>query len=72
MHFTKCILFFTNNIGNPLSIGDKTLTWMNGRELSSYNDNTNNISYKYNLNGILTSKTVNGIKTKYYLEGNRK
>ncbi len=42
---------------------------MNGRELASYSDGTNNISYKYNLNGIRTSKVVNGIKTNYILEG---
>ena len=58
-----------DNIGNPTSIGNKTLTWMNGRELSTYQDNTNNITYKYNLDGIRTSKIVNGIETKYYLEG---
>ena len=58
-----------DTIGNPTSIGNKTLTWMNGRELSSYQDNTNNITYKYNLDGIRTSKIVNGIETKYYLEG---
>ena len=44
---------------------------MNGRELSTYSDETNNISYKYNLNGIRTSKTVNGITTNYYLEGSK-
>ena len=58
-----------DTIGNPTSIGNKTLTWINGRELSSYQDNTNNITYKYNLDGIRTSKIVNGIETKYYLEG---
>ncbi len=58
-----------DEIGNPLTIGNKTLTWMNGRELSTYSDGTNNISYKYNLNGIRTSKIVNGIKTNYILEG---
>ena len=58
-----------DTIGNPTSIGNKTLTWMNERELSSYQDNTNNITYKYNLDGIRTSKIVNGIETKYYLEG---
>ena len=58
-----------DTIGNPTSIGNKTLTWMNGRELSTYQDNTNNITYKYNLDGIRTSKIVNGIETKYYLEG---
>ena len=32
---------------------------MNGRELATYSDGTNTISYKYNLNGIRTTKTVN-------------
>ena len=57
-----------DNIGNPTSIGNKTLTWMNGRELATYSDGTNTISYKYNLNGIRTSKTINNITTYYYLE----
>ena len=42
---------------------------MNGRELASYSDGTNTITYKYNLDGIRTSKVVNGINTTYYLEG---
>lgn len=58
-----------DNIGNPLTIGNKTLTWMNGRELASYSDGINNISYKYNLDGIRISKTVNNVRTDYYLEG---
>ncbi len=58
-----------DEIGNPLTIGNKKLTWMNGRELATYSDGTKNISYKYNLNGIRTSKVVNGIKTNYILEG---
>ena len=60
-----------DNIGNPLTIGNKTLTWMNGRELSTYNDGSNNISYKYNIDGIRTSKVVNNVETKYYLEGTK-
>ena len=60
-----------DNIGNPLTIGNKTLTWMNGRELSTYNDGTNIINYKYNLNGIRTSKIVNNIETKYFIEGSK-
>lgn len=60
-----------DGIGNPLSIGSKTLSWMNGRELATYSDGANSISYKYNLNGIRTSKVVNGIKTEYILEGNK-
>ena len=58
-------------IGNPLTIGTKTLSWKNGRELSSYSDGTNNITYKYNIDGIRTEKNVNGITTKYYLEGSK-
>ena len=58
-------------IGNPLSIGDKTLTWRNGRELASYADSTNTISYVYNNDGIRTSKTVNNVTTNYYLKGNK-
>ena len=58
-----------DNIGNPLTIGNKTFTWMNGRELATYSDGTNNISYKYNLNGIRTSKTVNNTTTNYYIKG---
>lgn len=54
-----------DNIGNPLTIGDDTLTWINGRQLNSYND----ITYKYNINGIRTSKIVNNVKIKYYSEG---
>jgi YD repeat-containing protein len=52
-------------------MGNKTLTWMNGRELATYSEGTNNISYKYNLDGIRTSKTVNNVTTNYYLEGNK-
>lgn len=56
-------------IGNMLSYGEKyTLTWINGRELNSYSDNKNNVSYKYNRDGIRTSKIINGVETKYYLE----
>ncbi len=60
-----------DNIGNPLTMGNKIFTWMNGRELAIYSDGTNNISYKYNLDGIRTSKKVNNVTTNYYLEGNR-
>lgn len=57
-------------IGNPLTIGNFVqLNWVNGRELSSYNDGINTISYKYDADGLRISKTKNGIETKYYLEG---
>ena len=54
-----------DNIGNPLTIGNDKLAWINGRQLKSYNNNT----YKYNSNGIRIGKTVNGVETEYYLEG---
>lgn len=61
-----------DNIGNPLTIGENIiLSWINGRQLNSYVDTTNNISYKYNKDGIRVSKTLNNEETKYYLEGNK-
>lgn len=61
-----------DEIGNPLTIGnDITLNWINGRQLNSYIDPNNNITYKYNKEDIRISKIVNNIETKYYLEGNR-
>ena len=60
-----------DEIGNPLSIGNETLTWMNGRELATYSSGANNISYKYNADGIRTSKKINSWQIDYYLEGNK-
>jgi len=57
-----------DEIGNPVTIGSKILTWTNGRQLITYTDTNNSISYKYNINGIRTSKIVNNIETKFYLE----
>jgi len=55
-------------IGNPLTIGNKVLTWNNGRELTSYQDHNLEVDYTYNVAGLRTEKKVNGVKTKYYLE----
>lgn len=60
-----------DEIGNIITIGSNTFTWANGRELTSYFNDTINVSYKYNINGIRTSKIVNGIEHKYYVEGNK-
>ena len=61
-----------DEIGNPLTIGnDVRLDWINGRELNSYIDSDNTISYKYNEEGLRTSKVVNNVETKYYLEENK-
>lgn len=57
-------------IGNPVSIGSKELSWINGRELVSIVDNENNIKYEYDINGIRTKKIVNGSTTNFYLDGN--
>lgn len=58
-----------DNSGNPLTIGNKTLTWINGRQLNTYTSENCSVSYEYNINGIRTSKIVNNIETKYYLNG---
>ncbi len=60
-----------DNIGNPLTIGNKTLTWINGRSLNTYSDTNLNISYKYNKDGIRIEKIVNNIPNKYYVEQNK-
>ncbi len=61
-----------DEIGNPLTYGNNiTYTWINGRELSTYTDTSNNleVTYSYNDEGIRTSKIINGVEHKYYLEG---
>ena len=54
-------------IGNPINIGDATLTWINGNNLNSYIDENKNLSvnYTYDLNGIRTSKIVNDTRIDY-------
>ena len=45
-------------IGNPVTIGQTSLTWR-GRQLTNYAlSPTKNVSYTYNADGIRTSKTV--------------
>lgn len=58
-----------DEIGNPVTIGDITLDWMNGRQLNHYHDSNNTITYQYDKDGIRKSKTINNIETKYYVEG---
>ena len=58
-----------DEIGNPISIGNKTLIWTNGRELKQIIDTNKTINYKYNKDSIRTKKQVNNIITNYYLEG---
>lgn len=60
-----------DEIGNPINIGNHIqLSWINGRELRTYNDENTSVTYKYGINGIRTAKKVNNIETIYYLEGN--
>lgn len=65
------IIITYDEIGNPLTIGDISLSWINGRQLNSYTTSNLNINYKYNKDGIRTEKNVNGNITKYYVEGNK-
>jgi len=60
-------------MGNPTKIGNATLTWINGRQLSKYEDPDKNlvVTYKYNESSIRTEKTVNGVTMKYGVEGNK-
>lgn len=57
-----------DEIGNPLTIGSKELSWT-GRQLQSITDGNSEIAYTYNGDGLRTSKTVNGEKTEYYYNG---
>ena len=58
-------------IGNPLSYRDgMTMTWKNGRQLSTLQTDENSISYSYDSDSVRISKTVNGVKYTYaYLNG---
>lgn len=58
-------------IGNPLTYRDgMTMTWKNGRQLSSLQKGTDSLSYEYDSNSVRISKTVNGVKHTYaYLNG---
>ena len=60
-----------DEIGNPLSYRDgMTMSWLNGRNLTTLQSGNDSISYKYDSNGVRTSKTVNGAEYTYeYLNG---
>lgn len=47
-----------------------TMTWLNGRKLTTLQNGNDSISYKYDSNSVRTSKTVNGVEYTYeYLSG---
>ena len=60
-----------DEIGNPLSDGTWTYTWINGRQLAemSKQDGSLTASFVYNAEGLRVQKTVNGVVTKYILHG---
>ncbi len=63
-----------DEIGNPLSFGnDICLSWVNGKELNSYQDMSKNLNvgFQYNKEGIRIKKVVNNVETNYYLDENR-
>ena len=62
-----------DNIGNPLSYGNNTYTWQNGRELYSITNSTSGleVSYRYDENGIRRAKVLNGVVTRYHTEGDK-
>lgn len=59
--------------GNPISIGNATLKWNNGRELLSLVDNSKNLNIKYenDIEGLRIRKTLNNVEHKYYYEDNK-
>ena len=58
-------------IGNPLTYRGMTLTWQNGRQLSTLENGNTSVSYQYNEEGLRIGKTVNGVTTEYYWNGSQ-
>ena len=56
-----------DNIGNPLTIGDKSFTW-SGRQLETYTQGNKTIEFEYDENGLRHRKTVkeNGVIIERY------
>jgi len=52
-----------DEIGNPIQIGDKTLTWTAGRQLASVETAEKTVSYTYDVLGMMASKTVTTIES---------
>ena len=60
-----------DSIGNPLTIGDNALLWVNGKQLSSFNSQSLAIEYRYDLNGKRTKKTINNVAIEYCYSGSK-
>lgn len=63
--------FTYDNYGNPLTYGDKTLTWTRGTLLSSVTEGNNTISLDYDGFKQRIRKTVNSVITTYNYIDNR-
>ena len=60
-----------DEIGNPITIGDMSLTW-EGRQLKEFSvPALYTCQYTYNADGIRTSKTIDGAVHSYVLDGSR-
>lgn len=63
-----------DSVGNPKSYyngSSYSLTWDQGKRLSTLTKSGNSLSYTYDDEGYRTSKTVNGIVHSYTLDGGR-
>lgn len=60
-----------DGIGNPLTYRDgMTMTWKNGRQLSTLQKGNDSVNYEYDSESVRISKNVNGTEYKYvYLDG---
>ena len=61
-----------DDIGNPLNFRDGiSMTWKNGRQLTTLTNGQTSASYDYDESGIRTKKTVNGVTTTFQLDGSK-
>ncbi len=60
-----------DGIGNPLSIGDSTMTWTQGRKMATYKKDAEStqIAYTYDENGIRKTKTIGSEIIEYITSG---
>ena len=58
-------------IGNPLNYRDGiTMTWQNGRELTTFSNDNYDITFSYDASGMRTKKSIEGVgDTEYVYEG---
>lgn len=61
-----------DEVGNPLTIGSNILlSWINGKELSTYTIGDKTINFAYDENGYRILKKVNNNDIVYYNDGNK-